>query len=197
MAIGGMLVSAFYTLYKMRKSLFAGVGRSVGDVKKAMAGQSVDTPRVEKDLSFIWIVVGILACCYTTFIITFFIFKTTLLVAIVAATILIILAFFFAAVSGYLVGIMGSSNNPISGLTLTALVVTAINYGCIGCAWKRRSGCSFGSCSYCLRFGCCCRRNASGFKSRAYSWWNALENANWRYFGCYPFSLVMFGVLVF
>ncbi len=126
MAIGGMLVSAFYTLYKMRKSLFTGVSRSVGDVKKAMAGQNVDTPRVERDLSFIWIIIGIFAVAILTFIITFFIFKTTLLVAIVAATILIILAFFFAAVSGYLVGIMGSSNNPISGLTLTALVVTAL-----------------------------------------------------------------------
>jgi len=45
---------------------------------------------------------------------------------VVAATVMIVLAFFFAAVSGYLVGIMGSSNNPISGLTLTALVVTAL-----------------------------------------------------------------------
>jgi putative OPT family oligopeptide transporter len=48
------------------------------------------------------------------------------LIAVVASTVMIILAFFFAAVSGYLVGIMGSSNNPISGLTLTALVVTAL-----------------------------------------------------------------------
>ena len=47
-------------------------------------------------------------------------------VAIVAATVMIVLAFFFAAVSGYLVGIIGSSNNPISGITLTALVVTAV-----------------------------------------------------------------------
>jgi putative OPT family oligopeptide transporter len=39
---------------------------------------------------------------------------------------MIVLAFFFAAVSGYLVGIICSSNNPISGLTLTALVVTAL-----------------------------------------------------------------------
>jgi putative OPT family oligopeptide transporter len=125
-AIGGMLVSAFYTLYKMRKSLFAGVGRSVSDVKKAMAGHDLDIPRVEKDLSFLWIVAGIIGVAILTFVITFFIFKTSLLVAVVAATILIILAFFFAAVSGYLVGIMGSSNNPISGLTLTALVVTAL-----------------------------------------------------------------------
>jgi putative OPT family oligopeptide transporter len=135
-AIGGMLVSATYTLYKMRKSLFAGVGRSVGDVKKAMAGQSVDTPRVEKDLSFIWILIGIVFVAILTFVITFFIFKTSILVAFVAATILLILAFFFSAISGYLVGIMGSSNNPISGLTLTALVVTALIMVALGVEGK-------------------------------------------------------------
>lgn len=59
-------------------------------------------------------------------------FKTHLLPALVAATVLIVLAFFFAAISGYLVGIMGSSNNPISGLTLTALVVTALILVAIG-----------------------------------------------------------------
>jgi len=37
-----------------------------------------------------------------------------------------VLAFFFAAISGYLVWNYGSSNNPISGLTLTTLVVTAL-----------------------------------------------------------------------
>lgn len=125
-AIGGMLVSAVYTLWKMRKSLTAGIARSVGDVKKAASGQLVDTPRNEKDISFNWIMAGIGLVAVLTFLITFYIFHTTVLVAIVAATVMIILAFFFAAVSGYLVGIMGSSNNPISGLTLTALVVTAL-----------------------------------------------------------------------
>jgi putative OPT family oligopeptide transporter len=51
---------------------------------------------------------------------------------------MIILAFFFAAVSGYLVGIIGSSNNPISGLTLTALVVTALIL--VACGVKGSSG---------------------------------------------------------
>nr|MBP7497256.1 OPT/YSL family transporter [Bacteroidales bacterium] len=125
-AIGGMLVGACFTLYKMRKSLFAGIKRSVGDVKKAAKGGEINTDRTEKDLGFPWIMGGIGFVAVLTFIITFFIFNTTLTVAIVAATVMIILAFFFAAVSGYLVGIMGSSNNPISGLTLTALVVTAL-----------------------------------------------------------------------
>ncbi|MDP1622085.1 MAG: oligopeptide transporter, OPT family [Bacteroidales bacterium] len=125
-AIGGMLVSAAYTLFKMRKSLSTGIARSVKDVKKAASGVENNVPRNEKDISFSWIMVGIAAVAALTFFITFFIFNTNMLIAVVASTLMIILAFFFASVSGYLVGIMGSSNNPISGLTLTALVVTAL-----------------------------------------------------------------------
>jgi putative OPT family oligopeptide transporter len=125
-AIGGMLVSAAFTLFKMRNSLIAGIGRSVKDVKKAASGIDHHVPRNEKDISFGWIMVGIGLVALLTFSITYFIFQTNVLIAVVAATVMIILAFFFASVSGYLVGIMGSSNNPISGLTLTALVVTAL-----------------------------------------------------------------------
>ncbi|MCD4680481.1 MAG: oligopeptide transporter, OPT family [Bacteroidales bacterium] len=125
-AIGGMLVGAIYTLWMMRKSLFDGISRSVGDVKKAAKGHEVNIPRNEKDMSFTWIIAGIVLVAIATFLITKYIFHTDLLVAFVAATVMIILAFFFAAVSGYLVGLMGSSNNPISGLTLTALVITAL-----------------------------------------------------------------------
>jgi len=126
-AIGGMLMGACFTLFKMRKSLGTGLKRAVQDVKKA-AGESHATglDRTEKDIPFTWIIVGILVVAALTFVISFFVFNASLIVSIAAATVLIILAFLFGAVSGYLVGIMGSSNNPISGLTLTALVVTAL-----------------------------------------------------------------------
>lgn len=125
-AIGGMLMGAFYTLYSMRKSLFAGLSRSISDVKKAAAGHEVNIARTEQDLKFSYIMLGIIIVAAVTFVITYFVFGTSLAPAIVAATLLIVLAFFFAAISGYLVGIIGSSNNPISGLTLTALVITAL-----------------------------------------------------------------------
>ena len=125
-AIGGMLVAACITLYRMRGSLGTGLKRSVKDLKRAAQGSAADVERTEKDLKSSWILLGICFAAISTFIITYFIFSTTILVAIVASTIMIVLAFFFAAVSGYLVGIIGSSNNPISGLTLTALVVTAL-----------------------------------------------------------------------
>ncbi|NLI23491.1 MAG: oligopeptide transporter, OPT family [Bacteroidales bacterium] len=130
-AIGGMLMAAMYTLYRMRKSLFAGISRSISDVKKAATGTTTSL-RTEQDIKFSWIMAGIALVAITTFLITYFVFKTALFPAIVAATVLIILAFFFAAISGYLVGIMGSSNNPISGLTLTALLVTALILVAIG-----------------------------------------------------------------
>lgn len=131
-AIGGMLMGVLSTLFKMRKSLITGLGRSISDVKKAASGQSVDVKRTDKDLKFSWIVVGILASGVVAFCITMFIFKTGFLPALIAAFILMFLGFFFAAVSGYLVGIIGCSNNPLSGLTLTALVVTAIILVAIG-----------------------------------------------------------------
>lgn len=123
-AIGGMLVGAGFTLWKMRKSLATGIARSVGDVKKAATGEHT-TIRTEQDISFKWIMIGI----FGTGIATFFIynyFAQDVLAALVATIVMIVAGFFFAAVSGYLVGIIGSSNNPISGLTLSTLVVAAI-----------------------------------------------------------------------
>jgi putative OPT family oligopeptide transporter len=45
---------------------------------------------------------------------------------IAAALVMLVVGFFFATVSGYLVGVIGSSNNPISGLTLSTLVIAAL-----------------------------------------------------------------------
>ncbi|MBX7152745.1 oligopeptide transporter, OPT family [bacterium] len=123
-AIGGMLVSAGFTLFRMRKSLITGIRRSIGDVKKAATGEHVAI-RTEKDLSFQWIMGGILASAVATFFIYNY-FSGNVVAALVATIVMIIAGFFFAAVSGYLVGIIGSSNNPISGLTLSTLLVAAL-----------------------------------------------------------------------
>jgi putative OPT family oligopeptide transporter len=125
MAIGGMLMAAAYTLWRMRKSLAAGIGRSIGDVKKAATtGHAVEI-RTEQDIKFTHVVLGILATAVLTFFIYNF-FARDVVAALVATIVMIVAGFFFAAVSGYLVGIIGSSNNPISGLTLSTLLVAAI-----------------------------------------------------------------------
>jgi putative OPT family oligopeptide transporter len=124
-AIGGMLMSAAYTLFRMRKSLIAGIQRSVGDVKKAAAGTPVGD-RTERDLPFNWVMIGVLGTGVLTFFIYNFFTGHVVGAALVATIVMIVAGFFFAAVSGYLVGMIGSSNNPISGLTLSTLVVAAL-----------------------------------------------------------------------
>ncbi|MBM4171757.1 MAG: oligopeptide transporter, OPT family [Ignavibacteria bacterium] len=123
-AIGGMLVGAGYTLWKMRKNLIIGIKRSISDAKRAATGEHVED-RIEKDIPFKWIVIGIIATGVATFFIYNF-FANDIVAALVATLVMIVAGFFFAAVSGYLVGIIGSSNNPISGLTLSTLVVAAL-----------------------------------------------------------------------
>jgi putative OPT family oligopeptide transporter len=81
--------------------------------------------RTEQDISFKWVMVGIALAAVATFFIYLY-FSQSFFAALVATIVMVIAGFFFAAVSGYLVGIIGSSNNPISGLTLSTLLVAAV-----------------------------------------------------------------------
>ena len=129
-AVGGMLVGACYTLFRMRKSLGVGMKRAISDLKKS--GQvSAATNRTERDLNP-KIVFGGLALVLVAMIFLYNFFAQNIVGAIVAAVVMIILGFFFAAVSGNLVGTIGSSNNPISGLTLATLIIAALLMVSIG-----------------------------------------------------------------
>ncbi|MBZ5594061.1 MAG: oligopeptide transporter, OPT family [Acidobacteriia bacterium] len=132
-AVGGMLVGASYTLFRMRKQLAAGMARAVSDLKKSASAHQA-TDRTERDLSakIIFSGVGII---FIAMIALYYFFisgagnlssSTIISGALVAAGVMVVLGFFFAAVSGNLVGMIGSSNNPVSGLTLCTLVVAAL-----------------------------------------------------------------------
>jgi len=129
-AVGGMLVGAGYTLYRMRKNLAAGIKRSMSDVKKA-AGQPVVVSRLEKDLDIKVVLAG-LAAAFVMMAFIYKVFAVTWGPAILAAVVMAIAGFFFAAVSGNLVGTIGSSNNPVSGLTLSTLIIAALLMVLIG-----------------------------------------------------------------
>ena len=129
-AVGGMLVGASFTLFRMRKSLALGIKRAVADLKKS-ASQKAATNRTERDLSSKAVFVG-LAAVFACMIALYLYFTGVIGGAILAAIVMIVLGFFFAAVSGNLVGMIGSSNNPISGLTLCTLIVAALLMVAIG-----------------------------------------------------------------
>ncbi len=132
-AVGGMLVGACFTLFRMRKQLMAGISRAISDLKKSAQAHEA-TDRTERDLSSKIVFLGV-AVVFVAMIALYYFFingagtlTSTKVIsgALVAAGVMVILGFFFAAVSGNLVGMIGSSNNPVSGLTLCTLVVAAL-----------------------------------------------------------------------
>ncbi len=129
-AVGGMLVGAFYTLWRMRANLIAGIKRSVADVRKSTTAVST-TVRTERDLSLKVVGMGI-AVVFILMVALYLYFAGVLSGAILAAVVMLVTGFFFAAVSGNLVGMIGSSNNPISGLTLATTIIAALTMVIIG-----------------------------------------------------------------
>lgn len=123
-AIGGMLVGAFYTLYNMRSSLFEGISRSFSNVKKAASGNETKLLRTDKDINIKWTLIIVL-CIAVIMLFIFNQFTGNIWISMIATVVMIFLGFVFAAVSGYLVGIIGVSNNPTSGLTVSVLIVVA------------------------------------------------------------------------
>ena len=140
-AVGGMLVGAGYTLFRMRSQLGTGLARAISDLKRsAEAHKAVN--RTERDLNAKVVFLSI-ALVFLAVIGIYYYFiassgtvtgSTIVVGAIVAAIVMVVLGFFFAAVSGNLVGMIGSSNNPVSGLTLCTLVVAALLMVALGVA---------------------------------------------------------------
>jgi len=129
-AVGGMLVGASFTLFRMRKNLAGGMRRAIADLKKGAQAQAA-VSRMDRDLSSKTVFLG-LGATLICMVLLYSYFAKMLSGGIVAALVMIVLGFFFAAVSGNLVGLIGSSNNPISGLTLSTLVIAALLMVAIG-----------------------------------------------------------------
>jgi putative OPT family oligopeptide transporter len=122
-AVGGMLVGAAYTLFRMRKSLGAGLARGFAELTTTVKIDELS--RTERYMSF-KTVFAMIAVVFVAMIALYIYLSGQVLGGIVAAVVMIIVGFFFATVSGSLVGFIGSSNNPISGLTLSTLIIAAL-----------------------------------------------------------------------
>jgi putative OPT family oligopeptide transporter len=130
LAVGTMIVAAFYTLFKLRTSLFQGISRAVTDLQDVRSS-GADRKRLEVDLDFRKTGIAIAVLAVPVFLLYWF-FSNSLPGAILLTVVMIVLGFLFAAVAGYLVGLLGSSNNPISGLTLSTLLIAAVLMVIIG-----------------------------------------------------------------
>ena len=123
-AVGTMLVGAASAMFSMRASLASSLrGIFVASTKAAHEAKLLD--RTERDIPARWVVLCMLLLLVPITAIYYY-FTHGIAAAIVSAVIMSITGFLLSAVGGYLVGLVGSSNQPLSGLTLAALIIAAL-----------------------------------------------------------------------
>jgi putative OPT family oligopeptide transporter len=123
-AVGGMMVGAAYTLIRMGRKLTSSLGRAISEVRHG-APPLESMARTERYMGS-KTVLSLIFVVFLAMIALYFYISGLLFAAIVAAVVMLIVGFFFATVSGNLCGVIGSSNNPVSGLTLSTLIIAAL-----------------------------------------------------------------------
>jgi putative OPT family oligopeptide transporter len=118
--VGCMLTGAFWALWSLRKSLWQAI-RSGLQVSK----QGADVPHTERDLPMGGVLIAI-ALLVVPLGFLYYAVVGTVGVAIAMAVIMIVAGFLFSSVSGYMAGLVGSSNNPVSGITICTILFASL-----------------------------------------------------------------------
>lgn len=121
-AVGMMLVGAANTMYSMRSSIAQSV---MSAFRTSKSGHTASDERTERDLPTKSVLIAIAALLLPITLI-YQSFTGSLGASIITALVMGAAGFLLCAVGGYLVGLVGSSNQPLSGLTLTALILSAL-----------------------------------------------------------------------
>lgn len=120
--VGAMVVGGLYTIFKLRSNLASGIREAIIGIR----GGTVETKkRTNRDLNpkFVFLAIG--ALTIPVFIVYGYI-SNEWAVSAFMAVFAILFAFIASAIAGYMAGLLGSSNNPISGVTVAVLLITSL-----------------------------------------------------------------------
>ncbi|UXI66843.1 OPT family oligopeptide transporter [Tahibacter amnicola] len=118
MGVGAMLIGGVWTLFTLRNSLLSGIKSGFAAARK---GSSESVAETERDLPMKWMLVALVVFVLPlAFLYQAIVQQWT--VSIPMTLIMIVAGFLFVSVSGYLAGLVGSSNNPVSGITIATIL---------------------------------------------------------------------------
>jgi putative OPT family oligopeptide transporter len=117
-----MVVGGLWTIFTLRSNLVSGIKEAIAGMKGGEVGEK---KRTDLDLNFkrVFLIIGLLSI--PIFIVYQWI-SGMLLLSGFMAIVAIIFAFIASAIAGYMAGLLGSSNNPISGVTISVLLFVSL-----------------------------------------------------------------------
>jgi len=122
--VGGMLIGGLWTIFRLRKSLISGMTSGLNAYKQLKEGKG-GTDRLERDLPMQWII-GMIVGSIVPLFLVYQHYVQQVHISLIMAFVMLGTGFLFAAVAGYMAGLVGSSNNPISGVTVSTVLVASV-----------------------------------------------------------------------
>jgi putative OPT family oligopeptide transporter len=122
LGVGAMLVGGLWALVSLRQSIVSGVKSGLAATR---AGADAMLSHTERDLPMKWVLIGIvlftlpLAYLYYSIV-------DSVGVGLAMSVIMVVAGFLFCSVSAYMAGLVGSSNNPVSGITIATILFAAL-----------------------------------------------------------------------
>ncbi|MBK7873108.1 MAG: oligopeptide transporter, OPT family [Saprospiraceae bacterium] len=124
---GAVTFGGIMTLIKTLPTIVSAFRDSFNDLKQSRSGQKIEQSRTEKDLPLVYTLVGSVALVLLMTILP------NVPTNLFSAVLIIIFGFFFVTVSSRIVGLIGTSSNPVSGMTIATLMATSLLF--LGIGW--------------------------------------------------------------
>lgn len=135
---GAIGVSAIWTLAKLAAPLWTGIAAAIAAQRQRDAGGGASLARTEQDMPIgVMAVISLICLVPIAVILAVFLAGGPLGGAIVPLTIaallyIVVAGFAVAAVCGYMAGLIGSSNSPVSGMAILSVLGAALLIAAIG-----------------------------------------------------------------
>lgn len=118
LGVGAVAIGGFVSLLKSFPVILSSFGKGFNELIGKKTTENI--PRTDKDISMKWVLLGVVAI-----IIAIWMLPGTEL-HLMGALLAVLFGFFFVVVAARIVGIVGSSSSPVSGMTIATLLVTCL-----------------------------------------------------------------------
>lgn len=123
LGVGAMVVGGLWALISLKSSIVFAVKSGLRAIRDKTAAS--DVPRTERDTPMQWVLYAILIMIVPVFVIYLREIESVPITALMAVM-MVLAGFLFSAVAGYMAGLVGSSNNPISGVTIATILTSSL-----------------------------------------------------------------------
>ncbi|MBS2023172.1 MAG: OPT/YSL family transporter [Deltaproteobacteria bacterium] len=128
---GAVAAGGFITLIKTMPTIVAAFQGSLRSLREGKGGASTTVKRTERDVSISIVIGGCLGLVGIMAALPFL--PGTFVGRLFLGVLIIIFGFFFVTVASRIVGLIGTSSNPVSGMTIATLMATCLLF--VGIGW--------------------------------------------------------------